>query len=62
MIDAETGEVVWSRNVSGQSEINMNFLDENIKFGSDKLSNKDFSKAMDKVAENVVDALTEFVE
>ena len=56
IIKASTGEVVWTKRVVGigdQKQFGIGF----IKVGSDELNANLYSKAMDKAAQNIVDAL-----
>ena len=56
IIKASTGEVVWTKRVVGigdQKQFGIGF----IKVGSDELNANLYSKAMEKAAQNIVDAL-----
>ena len=56
VIKAETGEVVWSKRVVGvHDQINMSL--GIVSIGSRKLNNNFYTKAMDKAAQKIVDAL-----
>ena len=61
LIRASTGEVVWSKRVLGigeQSQITIGF----VTFGHSNLSDKLYSKAMDKAAGKIVSALIDDLE
>lgn len=58
LINAETGEVVWTKMVTGketQKQRSLGF----IKVGSDKLNNEMYAEAMDNAAEVIANALIE---
>ena len=56
VIKAATGEVVWSQRVVGvHDQVNMNL--GIVSVGSRKLNNNFYTKAMDKAAQKIVDAL-----
>ena len=56
VIKAETGEVVWSKRVVGvHDQVNLSL--GIVSFGNRKLNNNFYTKAMDKAAQKIVDAL-----
>ena len=58
VIKAETGEVVWSKRVVGvHDQINLSLIIVSV--GNRKLNNNFYTKAMDKAAQKIVDALVE---
>lgn len=56
IIKASTGEVIWSKRVVGLNE-QMNLNLGLISVGNRKLNNNLYAKAMDKVAQKIVDAM-----
>ena len=56
VIKAETGEVVWSKRVVGVND-QVNLSLGIVSFGNRKLNNNYYTKAMDKAAQKIVDAL-----
>ena len=57
IIKASTGEVVWSKRVTGIGSQKQIGLGYGIKIGTTKLSADLYAKAMDKAAQKIVDAL-----
>ncbi len=58
VIKAATGEVVWSKRVVGvHDQVNLSLIVVSI--GNRKLNNEFYSKAMNKAAQEIVDALVE---
>lgn len=56
IIKADTGEVIWTKRVTGiddQKKVSVGFLE----FGTSKLSANLYEKAMDKAAKKIVDAM-----
>ena len=56
IIKADTGEVIWSKRVTGidkQRQVSLGF----ISIGTTKLSANLYARAMDKAAQNIVDAM-----
>ena len=61
LIKAETGEVIWSKMVTGketQKQRSLGF----IKVGSDKLNNEMYAEAMDNAAEVIANAIIEDID
>lgn len=56
VIKAETGEVVWSKRVVGVND-QVNLSLGIVSFGNRKLNNNYYTKAMDKAAQKIVEAL-----
>ncbi len=57
IIKARTGEVVWSKRVTGIANQKQVGIGYGIKIGTTKLSADLYAKAMDKAAQKIVDAL-----
>ena len=58
IIKADTGEVIWNKRVVGvhdEANLNLGF----IIFGNRKMNNNMYTKAMNKAAEKIVDAMVE---
>lgn len=58
IIEANTGKVVWDKKIVGHSHVT-SFSNAEIFIGTSKLSSETFHKAMNEVAENIVQAMLE---
>lgn len=57
VIKAETGEIVWAEEVTGDKRSSLHQVGAFIKFGTAKLTSDMYSDAMEEAAQNISDAL-----